>query len=337
MLDDGPVPLGSPFYIERDADRQILVYLTEPGATVTVKGHAKSGKTSLLARIGAWARKVGRDSCIVDFHGLDASSLREPAALLREIAQTLADRLNFDFDSSDWSALRPHKANLSRFVEQRVLARSDRPVLFLFDGADLTFPYRAACEDLFSTLRAWHNQRANDLDNRGWSRLGLVVAHATDPALWIRDLNLSPFNVGLRIVLDDFDAAEVTMLNERYRRPLDSTQQVERLMMLVGGHPYLLRIAFDTLANRPCTLTELEDIAIREDGPFSPHLRALLQAVLENPTLRTALRDILIRGNCDDELLFQRLWKVGLIRGESRDHVEFRAKLFKDYFQRKRL
>jgi hypothetical protein len=235
-LDDGPLPLDSPLYVPRDADRRVPAHLEIPGATATVKGHAKSGKTSLLARLSAWSRAQGRDTCVIDFNGLNA--LDDPRSLFREIAIMLNDRMNLGVDiDADWSPDRTHKTNLSRFVERRILGRHKRPVLLLFDGSDLVFPHRPTCEDLFSTIRFWHNERANDLDGRGWNRLGLVVAHATDPALWIRDLNQSPFNVGLRVVLQDFDAAQVLYLNEQLGCPLRSPAEVERLVNLVGGIP----------------------------------------------------------------------------------------------------
>jgi hypothetical protein len=327
----GPVSLDSPFYVARDADRRVLARLREPGSTVTVKGHGKSGKSSLLARIRAWAREQGRDACVVDFQGLDHTTLGDPAALFRGVALALADRLGLVADpDADWSPLVGSKMNLTSFVERRVLARSDRPVLLLFDGADLVFPYPAACEDLFSALRFWHNSRAND-DGRGWNRLGLVVAHATDPVLWIRDLNQSPFNVGFRTALDDFDPVQVAWLNERYGRPLAVANEIDRLVALVGGHPYLVQLALDTLANRPCTLDELERTAALEDGPFASPLRYLTNRVLSDAPLNRALRSILKRGACDDERLFQRLWAVGLIRGEARDRVAFRSRVYESF------
>jgi hypothetical protein len=334
-LDDGPVPIGSAFYVERDVDRRIIDHISDPGSTVTIKGHGKSGKSSLLARLGAWARVNGRDACIINFHGLEAPSLRDPAAMFREIAEVLSDRLRLDPNVSfDWPADRVHnKMNLSQFVERRVLSRSDRPVLLLFDDADLVFPHGPACTDLFSTLRFWHNQRAYDLDGHGWARLGLVIAHATDPALWVRDLNQSPFNVGLRVVLDDFDTTQVAFLNERYGRPLRTPDEVIRLGALVGGHPYLVRIALYEMTTRPRSLDELCRVASRQDGPFASPLRFFTRLVHEDRALRDALRSILDHNLCDDELLFQRLWAVGLIRGENRGQVEFRAKLYEDLFR----
>jgi AAA domain-containing protein len=74
-------------------------------------------------------------------------------------------------------------------------------------------------EDFFGTLRAWTNRRAT---HPPWAKLNLVIAHSTEPGLWIRDLNQSPFNVGFRFALRDLSPAQVHDLNGRYGRVLGS-------------------------------------------------------------------------------------------------------------------
>jgi hypothetical protein len=338
ILDDQTMPPDSPFYIAREADRLILAHLQTPGSTVTVKGPQKAGKSSLLARLHAWGRENSKASCHLSFRGMEAPQLANSTDLFQEIAQAVREKLDIDTDpAADWSANRGPRRSLTRFLERRVLARIDGPLQLLFDEADLTFPHPEACEDLFATLRFWHNERANDLDNRGWRRVGLIVAHSTDPGLWIRDLNQSPFNVGLRVVLDDFDSHQVAELNELYGRPLAGPEEVARLMALVGGHPYLVRLALYTMATRSHTLSQLERTATDQDSPFAPHLQRLLRFLLNDRALSSACGKILVDGTCDDEALFQRLWSAGLIRGETRDFVSMRYKLYETYFKKKRL
>jgi hypothetical protein len=335
-LEDGTVSLGSSFYIEREVEQVIREHLRARGETVTVKGHQQVGKSSLLARLHARAIDNGIASCVVSFLGLDATALTNSRVLFLEIAKFVSERLRLADPISEWIKQRSPKRNLTWFMENKVLTRIDSPVQLLFDETDLIFPHDAACNALFSTLRYWHNERANDLDNRGWKRLGLVIAHSTDPALWVRDLNQSPFNVGLRIVLDDFDDLQVAELNKRYSAPLRTAEEIDRLMRLVGGHPYLVRLALYTMATQGWSLTDLERVAVHEDGPFAPHLRRLLKLLVGDKPLKATFRRILESGSCEDELFFQKLWAVGLIRGETRYHVSLRYKIYEDYF-RKRL
>jgi hypothetical protein len=335
-IDEGPVPLDSPFYVERDVDRRILACLETSGVTITVKGHHQSGKSSLLARLGFWARGHGRVTCMVDFSRLNRAVLADKNALFQAIAGTMAEQLGRRSDvATSWSAFRNPRSNLTRFLEKRVLSRVDGPVLLLFDEVDRLARYREPSEGLFSTLRACHNQRAYDLDGqRGWKRLGMVVAHVSDPSFWIRDQSQTPFNVGERFELDDFDAAQVAHLNELYGFPLHSQEEVGRLMVLVGGLPYLVRLALYTMAAHRRSLADLEDTATREDGPFASHLHQLQETISADEALRRALRSIVDQGSFRDEMALQQLASMGLIEIGSRDQVEFRAKLYEDYFRK---
>jgi len=338
VLDTGAMPPDSPYYIERQVDRKIHDLLENPGATVTIKGHRQSGKSSLLARLHARAVEAGRACCILDFQGLDAEMLKTTKELFPALAQNIADGLDLDVDPSvGWSARRGAKQNLTIFLEKHVLALFDRPVLLLFDEADLTFRYRASREALFSTLRFWHNLRANKLKQKTWNRLGLVVSHSTEPGLWIKDLDQSPFNVAHEFILDDFDKEEVASLDVSYGGKLRGDAEGAALMELVGGHPHLVRLALYTMATEPCSFAVLEAAAIDDDGPFMSHLGHLLSILYNDDSLLKAVRNILKSGKCDDEKLFQTLWSVGLIRGETRHRVWLRYKIYDRYFRKKLL
>jgi AAA-like domain len=164
------------------------------------------------------------------------------------------------------------------------------------------------------------------------------VAHSTEPSLWIADLNQSPFkNVAHEFVIDDFDEIEVADLDVRYGRRLQETAKVEDLIKLVGGHPYLVRLALYTMASKPCSFATLASVAIDEDGPFASHLGHLWNLLHNDDRLLASIRAILRSGKCDDEVLFQRLWSVGLIRGKDRREVWLRYTLYDDYFRKKLL
>ena len=285
VLEAGAMPTDSPYYIERQNERRILelLDLMDPAKTIAIRGHHQSGKSSLLARLHARELEADRASCILDFQGLDAETLQTTDRLFPALAQCIADGLELKVDmGDDWSPHRGMKQNLTNFLEKKILSKVDRPVTLLFDEADLTFPYSSVRDSLFSTLRFWHNRRA-DKSKRTWRRLGLVVAHSTEPSLWITDVSQSPFNVADRIALDDFNEDEVAQLNERYGRPLPNSMDIAGLIKLVGGHPYLVRLALYTMATKPCTLAVLES-AYRRGRP----LRVPPQPPLEHPLPRQA-------------------------------------------------
>jgi hypothetical protein len=336
ILEIGPMSPMSRYYIERDEERRIKSLLEVPGVTVTIQGHWLSGKSSMIARLHDWAIKNGRASCVIDFMGLEASELEDSNKLFLGIAHSVADLLGFDFDpNSDWNRKLSAKMALTRFLENEVLGRfKDVPVLLLFDNVGLVFSHPKISESFFATIRYWDGRRASDLDGaRGWNRLGLTVALTLDPTESILTLDQSPFNVGLRVVLSDFDTAQVASLNQQYGQPLRGATEIDGLMKLVGGHPHLVRIALYTMATRQRTLESLRAEAIAEHGPFAGHLRHLLNVLANDPSLESAFRSILNGPALRDRTLFQKLWSVGLITGETIHNAAIRYKLYEDYFR----
>ncbi|MDP9120630.1 MAG: AAA-like domain-containing protein, partial [Acidobacteriota bacterium] len=330
-MDTGTMRLDSPFYIERAEDRLLAGGLEHRGVTFRVKGVRQCGKSSLVARAYALARRAGRRAAYVDFQSLD----EEHFASLRTLLQALAWRISRALgirSSPDrfWQDGGGDKNSFAAFLEDTLLAGADSPVILCFDEVDRVFgrPYR---DDFFSGLRYCHNQRAIE---PAWEWLNLVIAHATEPSLWIQHPEQSPFNVGERLDLDDFSAGQVAELGQRYRRPLAATPDLERLMDLLGGHPYLVRQALYMLSTHGWALADLERVACDDGGPFGDHLRRQLWALRQEPRLRPAVQEILRRGACSDEDAYQRLRTAGLVRGEHRAALHLRCRLYRDYLTR---
>jgi len=205
VMEAGAVRLDSPFYVKRPEDSTMERELALKGRTITVKGPRQSGKSSLVARAHAWAVKNGRQSCYIDFQTIDSAHLKTLGALLRNLAHIIAADISTSLKPDDvWEAAVGHIRSANKFIGQGVLGPATAPVVFCFDEVDRVFslPYR---DDFFGALRAWHNQRAtNPGVDPMWEKLTLVLAHSTAPALWIKDLNQSPFNVAAaRLELGD--------------------------------------------------------------------------------------------------------------------------------------
>jgi hypothetical protein len=226
------------------------------------------------------------------------------------------------------SDLLGEKGSFAEFLVTAVL--DGPPVVLLLDEVDRLFdrPFRG---DFFAAVRGWHNNRATD---EVWENLHLVLGHATDPALWIENLNESPFNVGDRLRLDGFNPDQVADLNARHGSPLRGPEEIAGLMDLVGGHPYLVRQALYVLATERWSLARLREESGKDTGPFGDHLRRHLWALHQSDRLRTAVARIARGGGCEDETLFQRLVAAGLVRGETRAEARLRCDLYQQYFSR---
>ncbi len=327
-LDTGTVKLSSPFYVRRHADDELENQITQQGETTIVKGPRQMGKSSLLARAHARVKEQGHPSFYLDFQLLDEAKLDSLSQLLPHIANKIARELKTAVKPKDmWDENLGPKDNLTYFIEEAVLAEAEKPVFVFLDEADRVFPYPYR-NDFFAMIRGWHNSRAT---NPVWDKLNLVIAHATDPTAWIEDINQSPFNVGTRLRLDDFTLEHMNDLNTRHGQPLKTASDIQDLLALVGGQPYLVRQAFYSLATNKWTMKDLQKVAGQDRGPFGDHLRRIVSHLLDKEDLKMALKEVLADGRCKEEPQFQRLLAMGLIRGETRHAVTMRCQLYQDY------
>ena len=170
--------------------------------------------------------------------------------------------------------------NMDGFV-RALIEESETPLVWFMDEADKLFGAPFA-SDFFGLVRSWHNSRATEPDGP-WGRFTVVMGYATEAHLFIQDLNQSPFNVGRQLPLDDFDPLQVEELNRRYGSPLRSEAEVRSLMALIGGQPFLVRRALDTLARGAMDFPTLLSTADRDEGPFGDHLKRILVSVSQLP------------------------------------------------------
>jgi hypothetical protein len=157
-----------------------------------------------------------------------------------------------------------------------------------------------------------------------------VLVISTEPHLLIPDLSQSPFNVGLKLYLENFDEAQVRALNWRHGSPV-SEDDFPALMQLLNGHPYLTRKALYTLVAEGLTWADLLRVAVDDDGPFNDHLRRHQWLLRNKSELRTALSEIIHHNRCSDEAAFYRLMRAGLVQRQD-DVYACDCELYRLYF-----
>jgi DNA-binding SARP family transcriptional activator len=329
----GAVPLNSPYYVIRPVDALFRSAVTQGDSIILVKGARQMGKTSLLARGLQQAREAGARVIRTDFQLLDMADLQSAERLLRVLAEWIADQLDLEvLPEQSWKPHLGASVNLTRYLRREALPAAAAPVVWGLDEVDRLF----SCDfrsQLFGMFRAWHNDRV--LDPSGpWSRLTLAIAYATEHHLFISDLNQSPFNVGTRLVLDDFTLEQVADLNRRFGSPLSDEAEIARLMRLLGGHPYLVHSALDQMTAHRIGLATLEAQADRNDGLFGDHLRRLLVSLSRDPELCEVVRVVLRGRPCTSEESFYRLRSAGVIAGDSARDARPRCQLYANYLGR---
>jgi class 3 adenylate cyclase len=327
----GAVPLGSAFYIARASDDAFLTAIGRQDSIVLVNGARQMGKTSLLARGLQTARDAGVRVALTDFQWLNGDQIASPDALFTALGEALADQLGLDiYPDAVWNSRSGASVNFQRYMRKVVLGEGS--LVWGLDEVDRLFscPYSS---EVFALFRSWHNARA--LDPAGpWSRLTLAIAYATEAHLFITDINQSPFNVGTRVTLADFNREQVEELNRRYGRPLRSPQEIGELYELVHGHPYLTRRCLQEMAEQRLSFAELHSVAESNEGPLGDHLRRILMLLAREPVLGDVMKGLL-RGHPPTSAdSFYRLRSAGLITGESPALARPRCRLYAAYLEK---
>jgi hypothetical protein len=327
---EGTMPHQSPFYIERETDREAMQATRETnGVTVTIKGPRQMGKSSLLNRLIADGNGRGMKTAFIDFQMIENSAIESADIFYRQFCSLLS----WEFEVEDrteefWKNPLGQVQKTTNYVIKHLLKElPDISLLLAMDEVERMFtsPIRS---DFFSMLRSWHNNRARGGD---WMRFNMALVTSTEPYQLISDLNQSPFNVGTVVDLKDFTPFQISDLNQRHGNPF-SVEQISKISELLGGHPYLTRKAFYLAASRRATFDEIMKNACEDDGPFGDHLRNHLFRMSDHQKLKSGLKEIIKYHRCEDEHVFFRLRGAGLVRRVGNDILS-RNQLYAEYFK----
>lgn len=326
----GTMRPDSKFYIERAADNECWEYISKTEAmTLFIQAPRQTGKSSLMFKIIDRAEKqLNRSYVFIDFQKFPAQYFVEEKDFLIELCLMIGDTLGLpEAIDKYWRGRRSNIIKCSRYVSDYIIPKIDEAFILAMDELErmLTSPFR---EDFFGMMRTWHNDRVHDENFR---KMTLFLSSSTEPYLFVDNLNQSPFNVAEFVFLKDFTIKEVSELNELHGSPLTPIQ-INNLMSLIEGHPYLTRRALYLLATRKVDWETLLNQATKDMGPFGDHLRYYLLRVLQKSELKQALTHICRHHTYEENQIFHRLKGAGLIRRIGQQ-VVLRNKLYACYFE----
>ncbi len=330
-LPGGQVDLASQFYVERPGiEDRCYEAITQPGALIRIKAPRQMGKTSLMSRVLRHAEQNGSLGVALSFQIADSVVFGDLRRFLRWFAASVARRLKLPNKLNDYwdDEIYGSKLNCTAYFEEYILDSLEQPLTLCLDEVDMVFEYPNIAADFFGMLRTW-NDTATTRDI--WKRFRLVVVHSTEVYIPM-NINQSPFNVGLPIELREFTAEQVQDLAQRHGLNWNASP-IERLMDMVGGHPYLVRLALYVIARRDKTLTELLREAPTEAGLYGDHLRRHLWNLEQHPVLAAAVRQLVQSDGpvrLESVVAFQ-LHSMGLVDLLGNE-VTFRSELYRVYF-----
>jgi len=287
---EGLVPIDSPFYVERPpVEHDCYDAIARPGSLIRIKAPRQMGKTSLMTRIMHHAEGLGYRSVRLSFQTADAETLEDLDTFLQWFCSTVTEELDLPDRLPDyWKGARGVVRRCQRYFEKYLLPEVNAPLVLGLDEVDQVFEHADIATDFFGMLRVWHEEgKTSDR----WRNLHMVIVHSKEVYVPL-SINRSPFNVGVPVELRELQAPEIEDLIQRHHLTL-AEEELQQLVDLVGGHPFLLRGALYELARQRITLEELLTNAPTEGGLYNDHLRRHLLNLEADEALLTAFKEVI--------------------------------------------
>lgn len=322
-------PIESPL-VRSNISQECYQAILNPGALIRIKAPSKMGKSRLLNNILSFSSQQNYFTVHINLLQIEKSKFDDLDLFLRWFCIYISDALKLDLNLDKyWHKDRGSMLSCTRYLET-ILTKCDRPLVLGLDEVDRLLNYPHISQDFFYLLRSWHEE-ANNEDL--WEKLRLTVVYSTED-FGNLDINRSPFNVGLAMELQSFSHQEIEELVDAYSLNLSVTE-IDRLMTMLGGHPYLVDLILSNLsANSQLSLEELLQQATTDTGIYSSYLRQHLINLKSNSQLTEIFIQILDSSEPVqvDTLLGYQLYRMGLIKWLQNNFVVPSCELFRLYF-----
>lgn len=331
----GQVPIDSPFYVQRQPiEQNCYEAVLQPGALLRIKAPKQMGKTSLMARILNQTRVHGFKTVTFSFQLADVNVLSDLNRFLKWFCAVVTRGLGIPYQLEEyWDDIFGSNYNCTDYFENYLLKSIDSPLVLALDEVDVVFNYPEIASDFFSLLRTWYEKaKYGDESSYVWQKLRLLVVHSTEVYIPL-SINQSPFNVGFSVELPCFNPKQVEHLAKVHQLDL-GLQEIEQLMALIGGNPYLVQVALEHISSGDVSLDRLLDTAATENGIYSDFLRRQFWNIKHYPDLINAFTKVVISDNpveLEPVVLFK-LQSMGLVRLQNQGAIPS-CDLYRQYFR----
>jgi hypothetical protein len=325
---DRPLKTDSPLYIERpEVESVCFNKWNQDNPLLRIKSSPKKGKTSLIKRIINRIKTPENIVIYLNLEVIEKEKFVNIRGFLLSILGHIIDNLSHHYKPIPWDEQKSSTLSLTEDLK-KILAKVDGNLILVFDAVDKIFDYSAIYTDFFYMLRHWF-QQVNESED--WEKLRLMIAYNTDDYGRL-DLHRSPFNVGTIVELQELTLAQAQTLASRYGV---KREFVDSFYSLVGGHPYLLQLAFYHLATQDKTIDKLLQQIEFNGGIYEDFLLDLLESLETQTDLKDLFKLLLKEPTAitpkKQFIKINQLQAMGLIKYEN-NTVNVTCKLYQDYF-----
>ena len=341
----GALPLRHQTYIAREADETARETLLD-GEYLHVIAPRQIGKTSLLRRLAVQLQALGWRCAYVDFSVLtDFSKTDWYGELGRMLGKALTPgavpALSNQIELRDY------------LIEHALHRRGKQPLLvLLFDEVEGVAKAKdnaghSFSDTFFMMLRSLYIQR-DDYEGS----ISIAFSGATDPSELVQDMNISPFNIGAEVLLNDFTLAETRELTQNLALAgiTDDETFHQTIYSWTDGHPYLTQsicLALEKQAHNkgPVEMTAQQVDAVVERSILnrvnpSANLKHMTRALGHLSPPAAALWARLLAGHTPrvdevGESLFRELYLSGAVKMSPDDSLVVRNRIYARAFEKK--
>ncbi|WP_413167544.1 AAA-like domain-containing protein [Capilliphycus salinus ALCB114379] len=318
-------------YINRSSiESDCYKTLIKPGSLIRIKAPKLMGKTALLNDILNYGQQNNYQTVYINLQLADGTISQDLNKFLRWFCAVVCQQLKLTNKLSEyWEEDLGSNYNCKIYFEQYILPKINIALVLGLDDLDRIFSSSQIASDFLGLLRVFHDEAKS---YPIWQKLRLAIAHATEVYIPL-NINQSPFNVGVPIELVELTFEEVQEFAQKQGLNLQ-TAEIEQLINLVGGHPYLLQRAFYRLVRQEISVVELCRKATTESGIYCNHLRGHLLNLQQYPELEAALGEVVRSSdavNLNPKLAYQ-LKSLGLVKYQGNNVVPS-CELYRQYFE----
>jgi hypothetical protein len=228
-----------PYYIEREADRQLYQALKQ-GEFCSVLSSRQMGKSSLWTRTENKLIPAGFKCAYIDLTRLGKPDSEETWYKLLYYELSKIFNLSISEQRRDWWDARNDLAPLNRFdefIEEILLQEITSQIIICLDEIDSVLSLSFPPDDFFTWIRSCYNQRST---KPIYKRLTFCIIGVASAADLIRDNARTPFNIGQQIYLRGFRKVEAQPLIQGLREKVsDPERVVEEILDWTEGQPFL--------------------------------------------------------------------------------------------------
>lgn len=233
-------------YVERAADRQLKSIVEDMGRPGYVLVARQMGKTNLLIHM-----KRTRVQDLVLYKDL-STQFDSPRSFFRNLIDSLLESFS-DFDGAAENILNSRSSEIEPNIEYErhlrlLLKCTKKKIIIVLDEIDslVSSPFS---DMIFAQIRSMYFSRINFPD---YERLTYVLSGVAEPTDLIKNKNISPFNIGEKIYLEDFARAEFDGFISKSNLHL-AAECLDRIYHWTKGNP---RTTWDLCS-------ELEDLTLQ--------------------------------------------------------------------------